>query len=363
MIKFLIKTFGCQANVADSESLARFLQDLGVKVVESEQEADLIIINTCAIRELAEQKLFSYIGRLAKLKRQKAYLKIGVIGCVASYRKSEIYSRFDHVNFVYSAREEMPILKAYLADFVTNFKTAKGQDRDIQKIVRNKKLLISPIFLDKAQKINTLVAKPKELIRSMVNIMTGCNKFCSYCIVPFTRGRETSFASSLILKQIKRDIAEGATEITLLGQNVNSYIDPEFGMRFPELLKQVAEIEGNFWVRYVSPHPQDMTKELFEVMAQCKDKLCSYVHFPVQSGSNRILKLMNRNYTSEEYLEKIGWLKKLIPNATISTDIIVGFPGETEEDYQETIKLLDTVKLIFSIRLFIRAESIRRLLV
>lgn len=360
MINFFIKTFGCQANVADSQDLAKLLTEIGAQEVESENSADLIIINTCAIRELAEQKLYSYIGRLSKIKKIRPYLKVGVIGCVASYRKQELYSRFDHVSFVYGARDELQTLKAYLINLCNELMTTKqffeqhpenvfgqGQDRDVKKIVETKKLLTIPNLFSKASKINSLSYKPQELVRSMINIMTGCNKYCSYCIVPFTRGRETSFAMSKILDQVKKDIENGAKEITLLGQNVNSYIDPESNSRFPELLQKVAEIDGDFWVRFMSPHPQDMTRDLFEVMAQHGNKLCNYLHFPMQSGSNRILQLMNRNYTAEEYLEKIGWLRSLMPHATISTDIIVGFPGETEKDYLATREMLDKIKFDF----------------
>lgn len=389
MINYFFKTYGCQANVADSQGLAKFLDELGCKEVQAEEQADLAIVNTCAVRDKAEQKLFSYLGELAEHKKARAYMKIGVIGCVASYKKKEIYQRFDLVNFVYGAREEYDTLKAYLMDAVVNLETTKqmfhsspdlnvksgGQDRDIKKVVQFKKLLSTPRFvslgLKKAEKNNSSQValdkpgfkKPQEVNRSYVNIMTGCNKACAYCIVPFTRGGEVSYPMAQILDRVAHDIANGAKEVTLIGQNVNSYIDPETGHKFPELMRRVAAIDGQFWVRWISPHPQDMTRELFEVIAQHRDKLPGYVHFPVQSGSDRILDLMKRNYTTAQYLEQIGWIRELLPGATISTDIIVGFPGETEEDYQATRELMEKVKydlvysFIYSPRKYTRAAN------
>lgn len=372
MINYFFKTYGCQANVADSQGLAKFLDELDCREVQTEAEADLAIVNTCAVRDKAEQKLFSYLGELAEHKKLRPYMKIGVIGCVASYKKKEIYERFDLVNFVYGAREEYEALKAYLIDIVTSLETTKqlyltspevpvksgGQDRDVKKIVLSKSLLTSSRFTSfglKKQSIKKVVDKPDvnksmELNRSFINIMTGCNKACAYCIVPFTRGGEVSYPMTQILDRVAHDIANGAKEVTLIGQNVNSYIDPETGHKFPELMRRVAAIEGEFWVRWISPHPQDMTRDLFEVIAQHREKLPGYVHFPVQSGSNRILQLMKRNYTDQQYLEQIGWIRELLPGATISTDIIVGFPGETEEDYQATRNLMEEVKydLIYS---------------
>jgi len=378
MVNYFIKTYGCQANVADSESISKYLTEVGCASVEEEKNADVIIVNTCAVREKAEHKLFSYLGELGELKETKPYIKLGVIGCVASYRKNEFYKRFKQVNFVYGAREEIPSLLAYLSDLIVDLETKrqlyenspqtfqersreKGyeQDRDIKSIVQRKNLLttrlVSGLSFKKRLQDSTQekvaqedkeksTQKPKELQRSFINIMTGCNKYCTYCIVPFTRGREVSYSMSEILERITHDVINGAKEVNLVGQNVNSYKDPDTGAEFPELLRQVAQIEGQFWVRYVSPHPQDMTRELFEVMAQYRPKIAGYVHFPLQSGSDKILGLMNRNYTASEYLTKIAWVKELLPDATLSTDIIVGFPGETEEDYQATRTIMEQVK-------------------
>lgn len=371
MITFFMKTYGCLANVADSEGLARYLIDLGCEQVNHAHDADLIIINTCAIRDKAESKLYSYLGELAPLKKQKPYLKIGIIGCVASYRKKDIYQSFDHVTFVYGARDEMPILQAYLVDAVEKIATLKqvslqspgteccvknGQDRDVKGVVEQKRsdklvaqvrLNISEYNLKKHVQEGMRERQERtalEVKRSFINIMTGCNKYCSYCIVPFTRGRETSYPMKDIVAAVAKDVSMGSREVTLVGQNVNSYVDPETGARFPELLNLVAQIPGEFWIRFISPHPQDMTKDLFDVMAQYRPKITAALHFPLQSGSNRILQLMNRNYSSQEFLEKIGWIREKLPGAAISTDIIVGFPGETEEEFLETMAVVERVK-------------------
>lgn len=380
MITFFFKTYGCQANVADSESIAKVLKALGCDDVAREEDADLIIINTCAVRDKAEKKLFSYIGRLAPLKKERPYLNIGVIGCVASYKKKEIYQRFDCVNFVHGARDDVKIIHAHLADLVVNLETKKqlfeqgtakkihsgGQAGDLKKRVEKYGLARKvPAWSAMKHKLHGIKPFKKELEvnRSFINIMTGCNKYCDYCIVPFTRGREISFSASQILERLVYDVEHGAKEVTLVGQNVNSYKDPETGADFPELLRQVAAVPGDFWVRWISPHPQDMTEELFDVIAQHEDRIPAYVHFPVQSGSNRILEAMKRNYTAEYYLEQIKWLRDRMPDATISTDIIVGFPGETEEDYQKTRELMEAVKFdiiysfIYSVRRYTGASK------
>jgi len=395
VVTFFIKTYGCLANVADSEGLARYLIDLGCAQVSQASEADLIMVNTCAIRDKAESKLYSYLGQFAPLKKQKPYIKIGIIGCVASYRKKELYQSFDHLSFVYGARDEMPVLQSYLVDAIEKIAVLKqlffqdpdgdlggknGQDRDVKELVAKRNIskflggsprgnaleeflmeaVPSSTSPEKEQSLNISEYNLKkhiqdgmkkaqnnaspEVKRSYINIMTGCNKYCSYCIVPFTRGREISYPMKDIISAVIKDIEMGSREVTLIGQNVNSYIDPETEARFPELLKQVAQIPGEFWIRFISPHPQDMTHDLFDVMAQYRPKITAALHFPLQSGSNRILQLMNRNYTSQEFLEKIGWIREKLPGAAISTDIIVGFPGETEAEFLETMAVVEQVR-------------------
>ncbi len=390
MVSFYIKTYGCQANVADTEGLARYLLELSCQQVSTAESADLILINTCAIRDKAEQKLYSYIGQLAAQKKIKPYLKIGILGCVASYRKKEIYQSFDHISFVYGAREEHSVLQGYLADAIEKINTLKmqyeqdpfcdirsknKQDRDIKKISDRRSLSnvlrfpaslnISEFNLKKhlTDGLGSFTKKHDEIKRSFINIMTGCNKYCSYCIVPFTRGREISYNMHEIVTAVTKDVAMGSREVTLIGQNVNSYIDPTTGDRFPELLACIAQLPGNFWIRFMSPHPQDMTRDLFDVMVAYRPKITAAIHFPVQSGSDKILQAMNRNYTIAEYKEKIGWIRTMLPGATISTDIIVGFPGETEAEFLETMQLIEHVRFdliysfIYSSRRHTRASS------
>jgi tRNA-2-methylthio-N6-dimethylallyladenosine synthase len=359
-VTFFIKTYGCQANEADSYGLSQYLYNLGCSQVFCEQSANIIIINTCAIRDNAEQKLFSYIGTLKNYKKLKSSLCIVIIGCVASYRKQEIYERFDHISFVHGAREDISLLQAYLADTVNTLFTVNQhteinfkQTRDISNYISKKNLLDKTpgLIINKNISELNLFIKNKLTknnqttgnISSLINIMTGCNKYCSYCIVPFTRGREISYPASEILNKVRTEIASGAKEVILLGQNVNSYQDPETKIKFHELLEQVAQIDGEFWVRFFSPHPRDLTKELFYIMKKHRLKLTACIHFPLQSGSNKILALMNRDYTREEYLEKINWIREILPEATISTDIIVGFPGETDQEFLETLDIMEKV--------------------
>jgi tRNA-2-methylthio-N6-dimethylallyladenosine synthase len=382
MINFFFKTYGCQANVADSEGLASFLKSIGCNDVTSEEEADIVIVNTCAVREKAEQKLYTYLGRLCIMKKSKQLMKIGVIGCVASYKRDEIYKRFDLINFVYGAKEDYKVLESYLADLVVKLETtkqvfddsgvviepAKNQDRDIKKVVQAPSIrfaayqgaaqntqdergikmpsrMMGSMGIFKRQATSkSITTRSKELNRSFINIMTGCNKFCAYCIVPFTRGREVSYPMQEIIDRVAHDVANGSKEVTLIGQNVNSYKDPETGFMFSELLRRVSALEGKFWVRWVSPHPQDMTVELFDVIAQHPDRIPPYVHFPLQAGSDSVLELMKRNYTIDQFKQQIGWLRRRMPDAVISTDIIVGFPGETEEDFEQTMKAVEEIR-------------------
>lgn len=379
MIKIFFKTYGCQANVADSEGLMNYLQDLGCCKAEAENEADVIIINSCAVRAKAEQKMFSYLGELAAIKKQRPYIRLGVIGCVASYKKAEIYGRYDHVNFVFGAKEEVGALQSYLFDMITSLQTTKqlylespttfvnriGQDRDIKKIVEEKELNKK---VSKEKVVQTVLGaslggSQKEVKRSFINIMSGCNNYCSFCIVPFTRGREKSYSIESILERASKDISAGAKEITLIGQNVNSYQDPQTGEKFSALLEKIAQIDGEFWIRYISPHPKDITIDVLETMAKYSSKIANWVHLPLQAGSDPILKIMNRTYSVERYMEVVEWIWKLLPDATITTDIIVGFPSENEEDFQGTLSVMDKVQydhiysFVYSKRKYTKAFS------
>ena len=348
MISVLLKTYGCLANVADSEVVSRYLSDLGCEIVQREVDADLIIVNTCAIREKAEQRLFSYIGRLATCKSERPHLKVGVIGCVASYRKQEFLSRFNYVKFSFGAKEDSKALRSFLAKMIIDLEDEKqligsGKISRFEKniIPEEKKYTLRRIPLSFYKKAN------REFKRSVVNVMTGCNNYCTYCIVPFVRGREKSFPSQSIIDRVIADVALGAKEINLLGQNVNSYCCPETGIKFAELLKRVAMIEGDFWIRFISPHPEDMSIDLLKVMADYKQKICHWIHLPLQSGSDRILELMNRKYTVAQFMKTIEEIRQYLPGATISTDIIVGFPGESEDNYKETRGIIEEVAFDF----------------
>ncbi len=358
MIKFFFKTYGCQANVADSEGLMSYLRDLGCELANSEVDSDIIFVNTCAVRAKAEQKMFSYLGDLVQYKRIKPYIRIGMIGCVASYKKEDVYSRYDHISFVFGAREDIKTFHAYLLDTITSLETAKqlyledplraissGQDRDIKKIVEDKKIIVPNIIPFKKD-----IVQYQEVKKAYVNIMTGCNNYCTYCIVPFTRGREKSYSLNSIVSRVQREIQSGAKEITLIGQNVNSYHDPETNQKFTDLLRAIANVDGDFWIRYISPHPKDMTRDVLAVMAEYKDKLCDWIHMPLQAGSDKVLDAMNRTYTVDRYMETIAWINEFLPNASITTDIIVGFPSETEEDFQGTMSVVNNVRysLIYS---------------
>lgn len=416
MLTVFIRTYGCQANEADSAGIAEYLSQLGCQLVGDEASADILLINTCAIREKAEQKLYSYLGSLADFVAARPGMKIGVIGCVASYRKKEILKRFSYVAFVSGARDERGTFLAYLADMIVKMQTerqvlreegvddaevlakAEGRDRviasaaevsvatemshvespadrhrDDREIVRDVKASAASgafdttaITRDTAVKasLGGIQARTDEVLKSLVNITTGCNNYCTYCIVPFTRGREESYPLGDIIARVRHDVAAGAKEITLIGQNVNSYCCPETGARFAALLEAVAQVPGEFWVRYVSPHPKDMTRDVLEAMARYRDKLCGWCHFPLQAGSDRILDLMKRTYTSAEYRAQIDTIREILPHATITSDIIVGFPGETEEDYEATRAMMEYVKFdqvfsfIYSRRKYTRAYSL-----
>jgi len=350
MINFFIKTYGCQANVADSMHLAEYLKNLGCHLSVSEKDADLVIVNSCAIRQKAEQKLFSYLGSLEKFGEKKTHFSVAVIGCVATYRHKELKHKFPHIKLTFGAKGDREVLKSKLDELVKEIMTVR--------------MTFRRVFKEDLLKANGVQEK-SEFKKSMINIMRGCNNYCSYCIVPFTTGPERSFSMKEILEQVKHDVESGAKEINLLGQNVDSYKCPEIGSTFAELLKNVAKIEGEFWVRFVSPHPKDMTTEVLDVIAQNRDKLCAYVHLPLQSGSNKILKLMNRSYTRERFLDLVKEIKDRLPDATITTDIIVGFPGETEEDFLETIDLVKKVKFhtifsfIYSPRKYTKAADMK----
>ena len=319
---YYLETFGCQMNVADSELIAGMLHKQGYVVSKSMDKADAIFVNTCAIREHAEEKVHSRLGVYSRIKQNRPEVIIGVLGCMAQHLKDEILESKPYVDIILGpdSYRKLPELL----------------DRDIE----NTNSLVDT-KLSRFEVYDNLFPSRQEGINAWVSIMRGCDKFCTFCIVPFTRGRERSRSITSIVTEVHKAIADGFVEITLLGQNVNSYQDDD--QKFQHLLKAVAEIPGVQRLRYTSPHPQDMTDALLHVMAD-HENICNSVHFPLQAGANRILKRMNRTYTKEHFIQRAQWIHKFLPNCGLSTDIIVGFPGETEAEFQETLEVMNAVK-------------------
>ncbi len=318
-MKLYIETIGCSMNVRDSEHMISELQEKeGYTLTENMQEADLILINTCSVREKPEQKLFSEIGQFAKNKKEGA--KIGVCGCTASAMGHEIIKKSPHVDFVLGARN--------ISKITSIIHKPKAVEVDIDYDDS------TYMFSDSKQ----------SSFKALLNISIGCDKKCAYCIVPFTRGKEISIPFELIYKETQKLAIKGTKEILLLGQNVNNYgvrfNSPHPKINFTQLLKELSKIDGIERIRFTSPHPLHMNNEFLDEFANNK-KICKSIHIPLQSGSNKILKSMKRGYTQEWYLNRIEYLKKNVPNVGISTDIIVGFPGETDEDFKETMKVLE----------------------
>lgn len=321
-----INTFGCQMNVYDSGQMARGLKPLGYEISPSIEAADLIIVNTCAIRGKAEQKAFSFLGRLTVLKRKKPGLIICVGGCVAQQEGRMILERVPHVDLVFGthALNRLP-------EHIWNISLKRCRIADVEMTQEIMELPpgIKPVVDDN--------------ITRFVTIMRGCDNYCTYCVVPHVRGPEISRRPESVIEEIRELVRSGVQEVTLLGQNVNSYGTKEGLCSFPGLLKLVNEIEGLFRIRFTTSHPKDLSEELISAFAGL-EKLCSHIHLPVQSGSNSVLKRMNRKYTRELYLEKIDRLRKITPDIAITSDVIVGFPGETEDDFRATLDLVKEVE-------------------
>lgn len=321
--KSLIYTLGCQQNESDSEKLSGMLKAMGYTPTENPEEADVILFNTCAVRENAEKKLFGRVGALKPLKEKNPELLLGVCGCMAQEAGMEekFRRRYRFVDMVFGTHSlyRFPsILKKALAE--------RTQVRDVLDIDGE---VTEGIPVDRASSV-----------KSYVSVMYGCNNFCSYCIVPYVRGRERSRDYRDVIDEIRSIADSGCKEIMLLGQNVNSY---KGGVDFPELLYRASEVSGIERIRFMSSHPKDLSGELIDVMAERKN-ICNQLHLPVQSGSDRILKLMNRHYDTEHYLAIVDEVRKKIPDVTLTTDIIVGFPGETDEDFARTVALLEKVR-------------------
>lgn len=329
-LKFYIHTFGCQMNENDSERIAGILRAAGGKISDTLEGSDLIIINTCAVREKSEEKLFSYLGRLATLKKRKK-TTIGVVGCVAQLYGSELLEKKPFIDFVLGPDNYNRLSWVIHGNHEEKF-TSTSWNREFHETPHE------------------LILRESS-ISAYVTIMEGCNNFCSYCIVPFTRGREKCRPMRNIIQEVHCLANKSYKEIQLLGQNVNSYKDPEKGKDFSSLLKEVNRVDGIEWIRFITSHPKNFTNDIPMAMKEA-DKVCHQLHLPIQSGSSSVLERMNRGYTREDYLEKITFIRNLMQDISFSTDIIVGFPGETEEEFQETLSVLEEVRYnnIFSFR-------------
>ena len=331
-LKYHILTMGCQLNENDSEKICGMVENMGYVLTNNVLNADLIIYNTCCVRENAEEKLFGKLGEVKKLKEAKGTI-IAIGGCMM--QEQHIVDK---------------IKKSYKYDVIFGTHTLHQFPKDLyEAIIENKK--ITDILDIDGEIIEGLPIKRADNIRASITIMNGCNNFCTYCIVPYVRGRERSRQPEDILKEIKGLAEQGYKEITLLGQNVNSYmrVERERGEcrseinSFAKLLRAVNEISGIEIVRFVSPHPKDFTDDVIEAIRDC-DKVSKFIHLPLQSGSSRVLKAMNRRYTKEQYLGLVDKMKKAIPNVKFSTDIIVGFPGEDEADFEDTLDVVQKVR-------------------
>ena len=316
-----LHSYGCQQNVSDGEKLKGMIVKSGFSLTDDEASADLIVINTCAVRENAHERVFGRLGELGHLKKNNSELIICVCGCMVQQEHiaEKIKKTYPFVSLVFGTF-------AY-SDFY----------RMLREVIMSGKRVFN-IEEKKSEIIENMPAERSSSIRAYVSVMYGCNNFCTYCIVPYVRGRERSRPIDSVVDEVKGLVNDGYKEITLLGQNVNSYA---YG--FPKLLKRLNDIEGDFWIRFMSSHPKDATKELIDTILDC-DKVCSHLHLPVQSGNDEILNKMNRRYSVEKYLEIVRYARSRCKDFSFSTDIIVGFPGESYEQFCDTKKLLEKVK-------------------
>jgi tRNA-2-methylthio-N6-dimethylallyladenosine synthase len=320
---FYIETFGCQMNVHDSEKVIGTLLHEGYERVETEEEAGLIVYNTCSIRDKAEQKVFNRLNDFKKLHKQGK--RFAVLGCVAQQEGEQIFARAPYVSIVSGSASYRK-----LPEMLLRLQSGEGHITGLDD--RHTEETFETEF--------TARSNPH---RGYITIIEGCDKFCAYCVVPYTRGKERSRTSASVLEEARRMAASGFTEIQLLGQNVNSYSDPLDKLTFAELLTSVGEIPGIRRVRFTTSHPRDFTRDIVDAIASTPT-LCDHVHLPIQSGSSPVLHAMQREYTREQYLDRIAWMKSSPRELSITTDIIVGFPGETEADFQQTLTLLDEVQ-------------------
>jgi len=322
-MKFFIETYGCQMNISDSFELRNLLESSGLVYTENENEADTIILNTCSVRNTAEERVLGRLGYLKGLKKSKPNLKIFVTGCMAQNWGEKLLKEAPHINGIFGTYNRSKILEAI---------------NDTQNYVVD-------IKMDRYEFLPPTIDYIYPF-KASVTVIHGCNHSCTYCIVPKTRGKEISRPIKDIVEDIKKLIDKGVVEVLLLGQNINSY-GKDIGTSFKELLEEVNKIEGLRRIRFLTSHPINFKRDLIDTIAEL-DKVCRYFHLPFQSGSNRILKLMKRGYTHEYYIDMVNYIREKMPDSSISTDIIVGFPSETEEDFKMTLKLVEEVRFDFS---------------
>ncbi len=341
---FIIKTYGCQMNVHDSEKIAGMLSSIGYVETNELKNADVIVFNTCCIRDSAEQKIFAHIGALKKLKKENPNLIVAVCGCLSQQgdKAKVLKQKFPFINIIFGTHN--------LHKFKDYFEEYSFSNNSISQIWEKSDGIFEDVHTLRSSKNN-----------AWVNISFGCNNFCTYCIVPFVRGRERSRNMQDIINEVASLVQSGYKTITLLGQNVNSYgndIDDK-SITFSNLLQACAKIEGDFKIKFMTSHPKDLTYDVIDVVAN-NPKISKSIHLPVQAGSNKILKAMNRNYTVEHYLQLIEKIRAKIENVFISTDIIVGFPGETEEDFMDSYKLIEKVRFdgVFAFMYSVRSGTV-----
>ncbi|WP_213194543.1 tRNA (N6-isopentenyl adenosine(37)-C2)-methylthiotransferase MiaB [Desulfuromonas sp. AOP6] len=340
--RFYLETFGCQMNVVDSERIVALLEGIGYRQVEAPESANLVLLNTCSIRDKAERKVYGHLGRFKPIKEENPGLIIGVGGCVAQQEGQRLLDKLPYLDLVFGTHNVHK-----LPDMV----------RDVEK---NRARCLETEFLDRDTRLRLFPDRaPGESVSRFVTVMQGCDNFCSYCIVPYVRGREVSRPSTQVLDEVRHLAGQGVREVTLIGQNVNSYGRKEVGeISFAQLLHRVQEIEGIERIRFTTSHPKDLSDELIDCFGAL-DKLCWHLHLPVQSGSDRILHSMNRGYTRAQYLRIVRRLKEVCPEIRITSDIIVGFPGETEADFADTLSLMEEVRYadVFSFLYSSRPET------
>ena len=326
-LTFCVTTFGCQMNARDSEKLVGILEQVGYVEEPEEEKADFVIYNTCTVRENANQRVYGRLGQLGRAKKKNPYMMIGLCGCMMQepHVVEKLKKSYRFVDLIFGTHN--------IYKFAELLATRLESDR-----------MVIDIWKDTDKIVEDLPVERKYSFKSGVNIMFGCNNFCSYCIVPYVRGRERSRDPKAIIREIECLVADGVVEVMLLGQNVNSYgKNLEEPMTFAQLLKEIEKIDGLERIRFMTSHPKDLSDELIEVMGNSK-KICKHLHLPVQSGSSRILQKMNRRYTKEQYLALVDKIRAAVPDISLTTDIIVGFPGETEEDFQETLDVVRKVR-------------------